>query len=357
MDRRAFLQTACIGAAAAAELASPRAEALSVARPPRPMPPQALGILYDSTLCIGCKACMAACKRANHVGPEPTPPDLAAWNEGTWDTARDLSGTTLNIIKVYQNGTMAVKDRAVDGYAFIKRHCLHCVDPSCVSACPVSAMEKDAETGIVAYHPDRCIGCRYCVYACPFGVPRFQLNRAFGQIRKCELCRHLVAEGGFAACCDVCPTGASLFGPVTLLREEAHRRLAKQPGELHSFPRGRIDGDRPPHERPIAQYQPHLYGEAELGGTQVLYLAGVSFGALGLPEGVPDVGYPAVSEGLQELLYQGMTVPAALFAALLYFVHRSQKQHATEEGDGDRRNNHSSGNSRNQGSAPAGRAS
>jgi Fe-S-cluster-containing dehydrogenase component len=68
---------------------------------------------------------------------------------------------------------MAVKDRVEDGFAFSKKSCLHCVDPSCVSACPVSAMKKDPSTGLVSYDVDACIGCRYCVAACPFGVPRF----------------------------------------------------------------------------------------------------------------------------------------------------------------------------------------
>lgn len=119
-------------------------------REPKEMPPNAVGMLYDSTLCIGCRACVAACREANGTTPEQ-PEKFADWNAGTWDTAEDLSGDTFNVIRVYLDGTKEHKDRDVDGYAFMKRHCLHCVDPSCVSVCPVSAMRKDPDTGIVTH--------------------------------------------------------------------------------------------------------------------------------------------------------------------------------------------------------------
>ena len=314
MNRRDFLKVAAAGVGVVGTVNVAHA----VQREPKTLPPKAVGMLYDATLCIGCKACMAACKEANHM-----PPEHAGRSEVMWDTPLDLSGKTLSVIKVYQDGAMEQKDREHNGYAFVKRHCLHCVDPSCVSVCPVSAMTKDPATGIVEHHPDRCIGCRYCVFGCPFGVPKYEYDNPFGQIQKCQFCSHLQAKGQLPACCDVCPTGASLFGTVEDLRAEAKRRLAKQAGETYSFPRGRLGGDRPPNEGKIANYQKHLYGEKELGGTQVMYLSAVPFDKLGFPTRVPDTGYPAISEGIQHTLYKGMALPLAVLAGLVYLVRRT----------------------------------
>ena len=257
--RRDFLLRGGPGGACAAMAAvAPTAANAVLVREPKELPPQAVGMLIDATLCIGCQACVAACRRANGVEVEDTPFALAGWNAAhTWDTALDLDGRTLNVIKVWRHGTADAKDRSTDGFAFYKRHCLHCVDPSCVSVCPVSAMRKDPSTGIVSYNPDACIGCRYCSYGCPFGVPQFDLSEPLGQINKCEMCRHLQAQGQIPACCDVCPTGASLFGPVEALQAEADRRLAATPGDIIAFPRGDITQDRPPHEGIVPLYQQH----------------------------------------------------------------------------------------------------
>jgi Fe-S-cluster-containing dehydrogenase component len=314
LSRRQFLIHGCIGAAAVAPV---EAEA-AIARPPKEMPPDAVGMLYDSTLCIGCKACVAACKAANDMPPE-IPQHLSDWNEHTWDTPEDLSGSTLNVIKVYRNGTAEKKDREIDGFAFIKRHCLHCVDPSCVSVCPVAAMHKDPVTGIVTHDPDACIGCRYCVYACPFGVPQYDFNNPFGKIAKCQFCTHLQKDGKIPACCDVCPTGASLFGTVKDIEQETARRLAAPPGTPYQFPRGRIGSDQPPNAATIPAYSKAVYGVHENAGTQVRYIAAVSFAKLGLPD-VPWQSSPALSEGLQHKIYQWLIAPLVAFAGLLVLV-------------------------------------
>jgi len=317
MNRRDFLKAATAGAATAGYAGT----APAVMRPPLEMPPQAVGMLYDSTLCVGCKACMVACKQANNM-----PPESAGTADPIYDTPLDLSGNTLNVIKAYRDGTMEQKDREVDGYAFMKRHCLHCVDPSCISACPVSAMEKDPLTGIVRHYPDRCVGCRYCVAGCPFSVPVYQYNDAFGEIAKCQFCSHLQAKGQIPACCDVCPTGASLFGTMSDLQDEARRRLAAKPGDSYVFPRGKLGGDRPTHEATIPEYQKSFYVDKELGGTQVIYLSAVPFAKLGLPTNVPDHGYSAIAEGIQHKLYQWFALPFVLFTGLTFAVRKNTKQ-------------------------------
>jgi Fe-S-cluster-containing dehydrogenase component len=317
LDRRQFLKGVLAGGATLAAVQPGVAEA----RGNLSMPPKAMGLLFDSTLCIGCKACVAACKESNGL-----PPELSNEHD-LWDTPLDLSGKTKNVIKMYRHGSAQTKDAEVDGYAFIKHSCLHCVDPSCVSACPVSAMKKDPVTGIVSYDEKDCIGCRYCVVACPFSAPRFQYDTPFPMIVKCELCNHLKPgdKYQYSACAQVCPTGATLFGPTAELLREAKRRLALEPGTTTAYPRGQVGSDDV-HEAQVARYVRHVYGETELGGTQVLKIAAVPMEKLGMPT-LPERSFASVSETMQHTLYGYLIAPAAVLGGLIVAVKRNMRGH------------------------------
>lgn len=323
VNRRDFLRRGVGGAAVAAACATLGTNSAE-ARGNKIVPENAIGLLYDSTLCVGCHACMAACKTANEKPLDDT------IGEGLWDSPRELSGKTLTCIKAYYDGTGEHKDQVKDGYAFLKRQCLHCIDPSCVSVCPVQAMKKDAVTGVVSYNPDACIGCRYCVAACPYRVPQFQYDTPFPRIAKCELCKHLLAKGEIPACAEVCPTGATVFGSYNALSAEIERRKAMKAGEPNLFPRRTLDsGD--PQERPAAGYVADVYGAKALVGTQVRYLAGVPFDKLGLPVDLPELSYAAVSETMQQTLYGGLIAPAVVLAGLVAAAYRGARSHRGED--------------------------
>jgi Fe-S-cluster-containing dehydrogenase component len=269
--------------------------------------PGAVGLLFDSTRCIGCRGCQAACRVANDL---PAPPVAA--NGGVYDAPLDLSASTKNIIKA------AADDRGDP--VFVKQQCMHCVDPSCVSACMLGALHKEGEgrrriagerrgTGIVLWDSVVCTGCRYCQIACPFNVPKFQWDVAFPRLVKCELCRHRAdpaRTGALAvanpACAEACPREAVVYGFRRDLLEEAHRRLAAE----------------------RRRYAPTIYGERDGGGTQVLYLtaAGMTFDRLGFPT-LRARSAAQLSESVSHAPYLHGLTPVALYAGLSFLVRRN----------------------------------
>jgi len=316
LSRRNFLKAA---AGSGLVLASNLSPAPLLAREAVPRLAEAKGILYDANLCIGCKACMTACKEYNHLPPDHYHP------HNIWDDPLDLSAKTVNIVKLYTNGTGVAKDREVNGYSFVRRFCMHCVDPSCVSACPVSALTKDLKTGVVLYNKDNCLGCRYCQIACPYNIPKFQWDSAFPQIVKCQLCSQRYSQGGYAACCEFCPTGASIFGNVQDLMKEAKRRLSLTTGQMAEYPLRLVDSADKIHHR-VSPYINHIYGAQEGGGTQVLMLANVPFTKLGLPQ-LPPQSQAASSETLYHTLYKGMIVPYVILGGLFFLIYKNTTGH------------------------------
>ena len=194
-------------------------------------------LLLDTTRCIGCGACSAACKEQNGLPLEIEDRSTAY----TWTVVEKRAGVN------------------------VRRMCMHCESPTCASVCPVGAMKK-TPAGPVVYDAKKCIGCRYCIQACPFDVPKYQWDRPVPVVGKCIMCAPRLAKGQPTACASVCPTGATKFGSRAELLAEAHERIAQAP----------------------KRYVNHVYGETEAGGTSVLLLSSVPFGQLGLRENLPN---------------------------------------------------------------------
>jgi Fe-S-cluster-containing dehydrogenase component len=256
LDRRRFLKLASAAGAAGA-LAPPAAAASFKAAA------GARAVLVDTTLCIGCRSCEGACSEANGL-PEPA----MAGEERGLDLRRD---TAPDVFTVVNRGSRLGRENAL---RYAKTQCLHCVAPACASACPVRALEKRA-SGPVVYHRDLCMGCRYCMVACPFGVPKYEYAKAVPYVRKCTFCADRQAKGQPPACTEACPSGALSFGEREQLLDVARTRIYQNP-------------DR---------YVHHIYGEHEAGGTSWLYISDVPFESLGLRVDVGDEPYPALTAG------------------------------------------------------------
>jgi formate dehydrogenase iron-sulfur subunit len=205
---------------------------------------QPVAILTDTTRCTGCEKCVAACKEENELGRDHPWRGQAA--------VSDLSSTRFCTIIRRPNEH------------YVRQQCRHCLEPACVSACLVGAMQKIPE-GPVTYDPDKCMGCRYCLAACPYSIPRYEWHERVSYVRKCTFCIHRIREGGIPACVEACPEEATVFGSRSELLEEAHRRLDANPG----------------------QYYPRVFGEHEVGGTSVLYISDIPLDFLAWH---PDLG-------------------------------------------------------------------
>jgi formate dehydrogenase iron-sulfur subunit len=198
-------------------------------------------ILTDVTKCIGCEECVAACKNINGLPPEGPPPRIGATPDG-------LSATRwTSVIRRPAN-------------RFVRKQCRHCLDPACVSVCPVGALQKTPE-GPVIYDKSICMGCRYCMLACPYGIPHYEWHAVAPSVRKCILCYPSLKSGKVAApaCVTACPTKATIFGTRTEMLAEAKRRLSAEP----------------------AKYIRRVWGERQVGGSSVLYISDISLDFLG----------------------------------------------------------------------------
>ena len=250
--------------------------------------PQSLCVLHDITLCIGCRSCEAGCNKVNEL-PAPGVPftDLTIL-----DKKRRTNAKAYTVVNKFtaQGGNPI----------FVKNQCNHCLEPACASACFVRAFSKNRD-GSVTYDSSVCVGCRYCMIACPFEIPTYEYDEPLTpRIMKCTLCHPRITKGLLPGCVEACPTEALSFGKREDMLKLARERINKYPG----------------------RYVDHIYGEHEMGGTNWLYLSGVPFRTLGMREDLGITPAPDLTSGALA------TVPmvAALWPALLTGIYAISKR-------------------------------
>jgi Fe-S-cluster-containing dehydrogenase component len=253
-------------------------------------------VLVDTTLCVGCRACESACSEQNAL-PAPAAEDPKP------GALREMGPQQFTVVNAFGPIGHDGDER------FAKRQCMHCLEPACASVCMVRALDKTPE-GPVVYHGDRCLGCRYCMVACPFEVPKYEYDALAPLVRKCTFCPSRQKEGKKPACASVCPTGALTFGKRRTLIELAKGRIYRSP----------------------EKYIHHVYGEHEAGGTDWLYISDVPFEKLAM-RAVRDEPYPDKVQGALSAPPFVMTLWPPLLMGLYAFSKR--RDQLSKNGHGD----------------------
>ncbi len=240
-----------------------------------------IGMLIDVTRCTGCNQCVNACSTSNKLDDPLIQPQ---------QTGDGLSADRWTAIVKSPEGR------------FVRKFCRHCLEPACVSVCPVGAMQKTSQ-GPVIYDPKLCMGCRYCMMACPFGIPRYEWDSAAPWVQKCTFCYQRLQEGEKPACVEACPYDALLFGDRDELIQVARTRQREEPHK----------------------YLPIVYGEHEAGGTSVLYISDVPLDWLGYNGNPGKTPLPTYSwNWLEKVPGVGLTT-AGLMTGLFFFLGRRMK--------------------------------
>lgn len=266
------------------------------------------GVLVDTTRCVGCRRCEKACNGINQDLPRR--PAGAFKDDSVFEQQRRMDFTAYTVVNRHQDPDQPGSP------TYAKVQCMHCLQPACVSACIVGALTKEPN-GAVIYDAAKCIGCRYCMMACPFQVPAYEYgydDRFAPQVRKCTFCFETrLSRGGLPACVQSCPMQVMTFNKRSELIELAHQRLRKHP----------------------ERYVGHVYGERELGGTSWMYLSDMSFEKIGfLKFGYHPV--PGFTEPVQHALFKWFLPPAALYGALgsiMWFLSSRKKQAEAASGE------------------------
>lgn len=241
-------------------------------------------ILTDVTRCIGCERCVTACNRENQLGRSPP--------------FRWLVGDGLAADRY----TSVIRHEGL----FVRKQCRHCLEPACASVCPVGAFSRTPE-GAVVYDFDRCIGCRYCMMACPFGVPRYDWLLTVPQVRKCTLCQKSRLDQGLPpACTEACPVQATIFGERDDLLAEAHRRIVAEPGK----------------------YLSRVIGETDAGGTGVLYLSPVELDVLPLGNRIGNTSVPSTTLDAMMAVPPVFVAVGGLMGGIWWVIERRRRRAA-----------------------------
>ncbi len=262
--------------------------------------PGSFGVLFDATRCIGCRRCEAGCNKVNELPPPPEPfEDLSVLNK-----KRRTHWWTYTVVNRYDNIPGAA------GPVYKKWQCNHCLEPACASSCFVNAYTKTPQGGVI-WNGATCVGCRYCMIACPFEIPTFEYTEPLTpRIMKCTLCQPLITTGKLTVpgCVGACPVEALIYGKRDELVQIARKRF-------HDFP---------------GRYLNHIYGEHEMGGTNWLYLSGVPFSALGMREDLGTTPAPELTAGA----LAAVPIVAAVWPVLLtgiYAINRRKDKIARQE--------------------------
>lgn len=299
LDRRGFIKSLTVVGMGGAGL-NVRAASGDGQSVDRPL--ETFGVLVDIPNCIGCRKCEFACEQAAGF-PVPS---IEAYDDKSVFAAHRRpephSYTTVNRFPIPADAAKPV---------YVKANCLHCLEPACVSACLVGALRK-TQSGAVVYDAWKCMGCRYCMIACTFGIPTYEYENALTpQVRKCDFCAEKrLKNGGVPACVKICPNDALIFGRRGELLKLAHEKIRDHP----------------------ESYVDHVYGEFEAGGTNWLYLSSVPFEKLDFLS-LGSVAPSRLTETIQHGVFKHWMPPLALYGLLgiVMWLARRTEQEADED--------------------------
>jgi len=259
--------------------------------------PDQFGVLVDTTVCIGCRRCEWACKEWNKLRDQKALKEYEK-DQAVFQKARRTNADTFTVVNRFNNPRDQTKP------IYVKKQCMHCYEPGCASSCFVKAFTK-RPVGAVTYDASLCVGCRYCMAACPFDMPAYQYDNAFTpEVTKCNFCFDRISkEGGVPACVGICPVETMTFGKRTDLIDLAHKKIRDNRG----------------------RYVNHVYGESEVGGTSWLYLSSVPFNMIGFRTDLGTVPIPTLSKPFLSLVSPVFIAIPALAMGVYSFKKRRDK--------------------------------